>query len=106
MVNHSGEDGADVSCLLNNLKETAKRQVLNPHDYPAYMLMQATSLMPWSVKQEDLEIIINEMSRYAQAMRPIDNDRFLIFIRLQSTHPTIRPQSYRAEECQINALFV
>lgn len=86
-VNHGSDDGADASCLLYSLIETAKKQGLNPRNYLAYLFMQAARydnleltgvqiepLMPWNVKPEDLQIVTDEMSMLSQAMRPIEND--------------------------------
>jgi hypothetical protein len=86
-VNHGSDDGADASCLLYSLIETAKKQGLNPRDYLAYLFMQAARydnleltseqiepLMPWNVKPADLQIVTDEMSRLSQAMRPTGNN--------------------------------
>ncbi|WP_320120848.1 IS66 family transposase [uncultured Sphaerochaeta sp.] len=86
-VNHGSNDGADASCLLYSLIETAKRQGLNPRNYLAYLFMQAAKydnleltgeqiepLMPWNVKAEDLQLVTDEMNRLSQAMRPIENN--------------------------------
>lgn len=85
-VNHGSDDGADASCLLYSLIETAKRQGLNPRNYLAYLFMQAARydnleltgeqiepLMPWNVKPEDLQIVTDEIDMLSQAMRPVEN---------------------------------
>jgi len=86
-VNHGSNDGADASCLLYSLIETAKRQGLKPRNYLAYLFMQAARydnleltgeqiepLMPWNVKAADLQIVTDELSMLSQAMRPIGNN--------------------------------
>lgn len=86
-VNHGSDDGAEASCLLYSLIETAKKQGLNPRNYLAYLFMQAARydnleltgeqlepLMPWNVKPQDLQIVTDEMSRLSQAMRPVENN--------------------------------
>jgi len=84
-INHGSDDGADASCLLYSLIETAKKQGLNPRNYLAFLFMQASKydnieltreqiepLMPWNVKAADLQVVSDEINTLSQAMKAIE----------------------------------